>query len=301
MIRVALLATVGVLGSVVPAAAQFFPPATPVVGYSLRYGWGSYGWGYYWIATPPPPVIVVRPVIVPGPEAPRDPEPEPVRQNNAVERAAAVARVNAAVEKGDLMVFTPGKPVARAPVPPAQVQDRPPAAKPPVTPVTLDPPRPPADPKELFQFRLGAGKVAFAAAEYGRARDQFRAAVAAQPDDPRGHMLLAQAHLARGEYAEAVDAIRAGMAAAPQWPALRFRLADLYENRRDRLAEHLAALRRAAEARDATPTVRFLFAHQSWFAGDRPAAAERFRALRPAVKDAAEIDAFLRAAAGKGD
>lgn len=300
MVRVVLLATVGVLGSVAPVAAQLLPPAGPFVspvGYSLRYGWGSFGWGYYWVMVPQPPVVVVRPVIAPQPDFPRDVEPEPVRQDNAVERAAAVARVNAAVEKGDLMVFTPGKPVARAPVPPAQVEDRP---RPPAKPaVTLDPPKPPADPKALFQFRLDVGKVAFAAEEYGRARDQFRAAVAAQPDDPRGHLMLSQAHAARGEYAEAVAAIRAGMAVAPQWPALRFRVADLYEDKRERLAEHLAALRRSADPPDASPAARFLFAHQSWFAGDRLAATERFRALRPLVKDAAEIDAFLRAADGR--
>lgn len=287
MVRVVMLATVGVLGSVAPSAAQLLPLAGPGAGYSLRYGWGAFGWGYYWVMTPP--VVVVRPVV-----APREPEPEPGRQDNAVERAVAVARVNAAVEKGDLVVFTPGKPVARAPVPPAQVEDRPrPPAKPPVT---LDPPKPPADPKALFEFRLDAGKAAFAAEEYGRARDQFRAAIATRPDDPRGHLLLSQAHAARSEYTEAVVAIRAGMAAAPHWPTLRFRLADLYADKRERLTEHLAALRQSADAPDAPPAARFLFAHQSWFAGDRLIAAERFRALRPLVKDAAEIDAFLRAA-----
>lgn len=300
MVRVALLATVGVLGSVAPAAAQFcYPICSPAVGYTLRFGWGGFGWGGgYWVV-PQPPVVVVRP-LPPRFEDPRDREPEPIRaehRESPEERAVAVARVNAAVEKGDLMVFTPGKPVARAPVPPAQVEDRPRAAGKP--PVALDPPKLPADPKERFQFHLDAGKAAFAAEEYGRARDQFRAAVAVQPDDSRGHMLLAQAHTARGEYAEAVAAIRAGVAKSPDWPMLRFRVADLYGDRRERLAEHLAALRVAAEGRDATPTVRFLFANQSWFAGDRLRAAELFRTLRPVVKDVAEIDAFLRAADGR--
>lgn len=283
MVRFALLAAFAVVGSVAPAAAQV---GRPVVVISFGYGYG-YGWGGYWV---PPPVIVVRPAVVPRIEEPR--EPEPIRATPA-ERAAAEARVSAAVDRGELMVIKPGKPVARVPAPPERI-DRPPAAKPAVT---LDGPKPPADPQALAAFRVATGRAAFAAGEYGRAADQFRAAAAVT--DPIAFFLLAQAHTARGEYAEAVSAVRDGMRKAPDWPAARFRYADLYGDRREPLADHLAALRTAADAKPADAAARFLYGYHLWFAGEKAAAAKVFRALSPTVKDNALIERFLQEAEGK--
>ena len=285
MARFALLAAFAVVGSVAPAAAQFGRPVIVVsFGYGFQHG---YGWGGYWV---PPPVIVVRPAAVPRFEEPR--EPEPIRATPA-ERAAAEARVSAAVDRGELMVIKPGKPVARVPAPPERI-DRPPAAAKPA--VTLDGPKLPADPQALAAFRLAAGRGAFAAGEYGRAADQFRAA---SVTDPIAFFLLAQAHTARGEYAEAVSAVRNGMRKAPDWPAARFRYADLYGDRWEPLADHLAALRAAADAKPADPAARFLYGYHLWFAGERAAAAKAFRALSPTVKDNALIERFLQEAEGK--
>lgn len=288
MVRFALVVAVVAVGWPSPAAAQFCRPVI-AVGYSHGFGWGR-----IWVV--PPPVIVVRPVAVPRPrfDYPFDREPEPVREDPA-ERAAAEARVNAAVERGDLLVIKPGKPVGpRIPDPPAWVNDRPPVgAKPPVT---LDPPKPPADPKALAAFRITAGRVAFAAGEYGRAADRFRAAA---PTDPLAYFLLAQAHTARGEYTEAVAAIRDGMRKRPDWPRSRFNIAEVYGDRRQPLADHLTALRAAATARAVDPAARFLYGYHLWFAGERAAAAKVFRALSPLVRDNAAIERFLQEAEGK--
>jgi len=276
MVRFALLAALAVVGSQTCAVAQFCRPVI-VVGYSHGYGWGS-----IWLV--PPPIIIVRPVL--RFDEPRDREPEPVREN-PVERAAAEARVNAAVERGDLVVIKPGKAVvARVPDPPAK-------AKPPVT---LDPPKPPADPKALAAFRVATGRAAFAAGEYGRAADRFRAAA---PTDPLAFFLLAQARTARGEYAEAVAAVRDGMGILPDWPRSRFRIVDVYGDRREPLADHLTALRAAATAQAVDPAARFLYAYHLWFAGERAAAVKVFRALSPTVKDNAVIERFLQEAEGK--
>jgi len=284
MVRFALLAALAVVGSQTCAVAQFCRPVI-VVGYSHGYGWGR-----IWVV--PPPVIVVRPVPRPRFDEPRDREPEPVRENPA-ERAAAEARVNAAVERGDLLVIKPGKAVARVPDPPARIDLPPAGAKPPVT---LDPPKPPADPKALAAFRVATGRAAFAAGEYGRAADRFRAAA---PTDPLAFFLLAQARTARGEYAEAVAAVRDGMRKLPDWPRSRFRIVDVYGDRREPLADHLTALRAAATARAVDPAARFLYAYHLWFAGERAAAAKVFRALSPTVKDNAVIERFLQEAEGK--
>ena len=91
MVRFALLAAFAVVGWVAPAVAQF---GRPVIVVSFGYGYG-YGWGGYWV---PPPVIVVRPAVPPRFEEPR--EPEPIRATPA-DRAAAEARVSAAVDRGE--------------------------------------------------------------------------------------------------------------------------------------------------------------------------------------------------------
>ena len=145
-------------------------------------------------------------------------------------------------------------------------------------------------------FRAEAGRAAFTMGEYGRAAELFRAAA---KTDASAFFLLAQAHTARGEYTEAVAAIRDGMRTAPDWPAARFRIVDVYGERREPLAEHLTALRAAADARPAEPAARFLYAYHLWFAGQKAAAARVFRILSPTVKDNAEIERFLQAAEGK--
>lgn len=281
MNRLAGLVAVAILGSAVPADAQFGRPV--VVGYVNGFGWGG---SPYRLVVPPPVVIVVRPAP-PRREELRDPEPP---RTDPRETAAAEARVAAAVGNGELLVIKPGKPVACGPEriapPPVMVGPA----------VTLDGPKLPADRNARAAFRMAAGRAAFAADEYGRAADQFRAAATT---DPLAFFLLAQAHTSRGEYAEAVAAIRNGMRAAPDWPATRFRVTDLYGDRRGRLADHLAALRAAAEARPADPSARFLYAYHLWFAGERGAATTAFRALSPLVKDNALIERFLQEAEGK--
>ncbi len=290
MTRFALPVLVAVFGVAAPLSAQFRRPL--VVGYTVSYG---YGWGVFWVEprpviVVPPPVIIVRPATGPWVEEPPRP-PEPVRAD-PVERAAAEARVQAAVDRGELLVIKAGNRVARVPAPPERI-DRPPGGGKPA--VTLDRPKLPADPKALAVFRVEAGRAAFAAGEYGRAADLFRAAA---DTDPSAFFLLAQARTARGEYAEAVAAIRDGMRQAPDWPAARFRIADVYGDRRQPLADHLTALRDAA-ARPTAPAARFLYAYHLWFAGQKAAAANVFRALSPTVKDNAEIERFLQAAEGK--
>jgi tetratricopeptide (TPR) repeat protein len=111
------------------------------------------------------------------------------------------------------------------------------------------------------------GREAFATGQYGRALELFRKAAEITPNEPSAHYLIAQAQFALGKYREAVTAIGAGMALRADWPEARFSSRDLYGDRPETFDQHLADLRRAAEAFPNDPTLLFLLGHQLWFDG----------------------------------
>lgn len=276
-------AVIAVLAVTSPVVAQGFCPPVGFVrplpfAHPAIYPWG---WGGpLW----PPVVVVPQPVIVaapvPGFAVPRW-DLELLDFRTPEDPRLAGARVDAAVRHGDLLVVEPkGNGIKLA-------GGLRPAPKPePVMKPKLDPPIDPVD----------RAKAAFAAGELGLATEQLNAATATQPNAPLPHFLLAQVRTARGEYAEAVSALRDGLRLDPDWPTSRFRIADLYGGKVDRLRADLAELDAALTATPDDPTLLFLTAYHLWFNGGRPEALRRFRTAAARVKDAGPIDPFLRAA-----
>jgi tetratricopeptide (TPR) repeat protein len=272
-----VLAAVGVATGTATVAAQ---------GFCHPFGFGGFGW-------PPPPVVVVvpQPVFVPA-VWPDDPGGVTLadfrRQVRQEEPAAVAARVGNAVRRGDLLVVEPngnGIKLAAAVRPVAKPE---PSPKPEVV--------VPNDPAGRAAFHTARAKAAFEAGELGRAEEQFAAAIAAKPDDPIPHFLLAQVRSARGDYHGAVWAIRNGLALAPDWPLSRFRITELYWGQGDRFAADLAELTRTLEARPDDPALLFLAGYHQWFLGERPAARKLFdRAVAKGNPDPA-VDRFVKAA-----
>ncbi len=288
--KFAVVGVIGGTGLVAPAWGSAFGP------------WGYYGpWG--------PPVVVAPSVVVIGYTTPapryggfgggfgsaglfREPRAEPPPAPDPFARA----KVDAAVQRGDLLVVRPngggvaGGPAPR-PAPPAGF-----ARQPGFAPGPADVPK---DPKKRAAVEIARAREAFAAGEYGRAAERLAEAVAASPDEPLAYFLLAQARTARGEYAEAVAAIRDGMRHAPDWPATTFNLKELYGPNAAAFDEHLAELKKAAAAEPNDPTLGFLLGYHLWFLGEKTEAVKLFRRAAQRVKDAGVIERFLREAEGK--
>jgi cytochrome c-type biogenesis protein CcmH/NrfG len=303
-----------VLALSAPASAQCFAPG---FGWGFGFGgpraylnvWGGpvlpppvwgFGYGYSysavyvnpWVVAPPVMPVPLAPVppgvftIADDPPASGGVDLVALRQKLAREREDEItaeqrarAKVNAAVKNGELVVFEPGKPLAkRVEVPPAKVPDAPPvvAAKPPGV------------------NHMQRGQAAFDAGELGRATEQFAAAVAADPKLGEAHFNLAQVRLARGQYAEAVDAIRTGMKNVPNWPEQKFRASDLYLTQPKRLAADVADLKAAMAAAPTDSTLSFLYAHHLWFSGEREKAGELFAKLNDKVKEKELVEPFTR-------
>lgn len=134
--------------------------------------------------------------------------------------------------------------------------------------------------------------------DLGRAREaeaQFRAALAADPGDPRVHTLLAQALLRQEKYADARDASRAALAAAPEFVLAHSTLAAALAG----LGEHAAALDAVRGGLALAPEVAGLHMQEAYvlLAQKRNAealvSAERARALDPGDADAAAAQAAV--------
>lgn len=201
-------------------------------------------------------------------------------------------RVDAAVKRGEFVVFEPGKPLPkRAEVPPVKVPDSPKPAEA----VSPKPDaRPPADPAALARFHLHRGQAAFDAGELGRATERFAAAVAADPKLGEAYFNLAQTRIARGQYTEAMEAIRTGMKNVPGWADARWSTTDLYLAHPKRLTADVDDLKAAVAAAPTDSTRAFLYAHHLWFSGEKVAATELFRQLDGKVKEKELVQPFLK-------
>jgi hypothetical protein len=272
--------------------------------------WGpAFGpWGYHggpWV----PPVVIGPSVVVVGYTAPapsggfyggfgsaglyREPEPPPGPD------PLARAKVDAAVQRGDLLMVRPNGGGVRAAGAPAPRPAEPPAGFARQPGFAPEPAEVPADPKKRAAFEITRAREAFAAGQYGRAAERLADAAAAAPDEPLAYFLLAQARTARGEYAEAVAAIRDGMRRAPDWPAAAFDPKEFYGPNAAAFDEHLAELKKAAAADPADPTLGFLLGYHLWFLGEKAEAVKLFKRAAKQVKDAGIIERFLREAEGK--
>lgn len=280
--RLTLLVACGILAAPPLYAQGFCHP----IGFRF---WGPpvvpplWGWGPPVVMLPPPIVVVPQPVFAFGLADLR----RPVRDAEDDERWAAV-RVDAAVKRGDLLVVEPnGGGIKLA------------GAVKPVPPRPADLPRPnlipdpPKEPAELAAFHISRAKQAFEAGELGRATERLLAAVAAKPDLPRPHFLLAQVWTARGRYAEAVAAIRDGLKHDPNWPDAKFTPAEFYGNGVDRMATDWADLRAALAAAPDDPALLFLVGYHRWCTGERAESIELFRRVKAGAKDASAVDPFL--------
>jgi tetratricopeptide (TPR) repeat protein len=288
-VRLTLLVVVVVTLTAPPLFAQGF---CHPVGFGPRW-WGppvapAWGWGWWG-----PPVTVLPPpvVFVPPPAFGFD-LVEPLAASRAEDDDRwATMRVDAAVKRGDLLVVEPnGTGIKLAAVKPAPAAGRAGGVNPLVPPTNPDPPTAPA---ELAAFHVGRAKQAFEAGELGRATERLQAAVAAKPDLPRPHFLLAQVWTARGRYADAMTAIRDGLKLDPNWPGGEFTPAELYGTGVGRMATDWADLRAALAASPDDPTLVFLVGYHRWWTGERAEAVELFRRVKAAAKDAEVVEPFL--------
>ena len=92
-------------------------------------------------------------------------------------------------------------------------------------------------------------------------------AIAADPDKPLPHFLVAQAEFALAHYREAVVAILDGLKLNPDWPAAVFDPRELYDRNVVDHALDLDRLRQAAERNRDDPALTFLYGYELWLNG----------------------------------
>ena len=92
-----------------------------------------------------------------------------------------------------------------------------------------------------------------------------------------------------------VAAIRDGMALAADWPTKAFDLREFYGPAAPAFDDHFTELKAAAKADPGDATLAFLVGYHLWFLGDKAEAEKLFRDAVKRVRDAALIDAFLKA------
>ena len=286
-------AVTGFVGGGFGVAGPVWGP--PVYGPWCYHGgpWSVVAPASYWVAPPvvfaPPPVVLVGYAAGPrfnggfGGFGPDD-RPRPDFDLPPARDPFAAERVNAAVNRGDLLVFRPNGGGVQA----AGGAPRPP-----------DPPRVKPEPVAVAKDPKDLAKEAFVAGQYGRAAERLAAAVATRPDDAATYFLLAQARVALGEYAGAVEAIRDGMRRAANWPAAKVHLREVYGPNAAAFDEHLAELKKAAAADPADPTLGFLLGYHLWFLGEKAEAVKLFERAGKRVRDGGVIERFLREAGGK--
>ncbi len=249
-----------------------------------QYAYPAWGWAspYYF----PPPVVVIAP---PVPRVYVQPQARFVEPREAFEALPplpaprdelAQARVEAAVNRGELLVVLPNAKgnLARLPEPKPVVKPLPPIPKEPIA---------------LAAYRVQLARTVFEAGDVGRAAEQLEAASQLIPAEPLPYFLLAQARMARGEYAEAVAAIREGMKKNPDWPASKFRVKELYGKRPEWFDRDLRELRNASITNPNDPAVNFLYAYFLWFNGERDAAVKLFNKVNPLIREKGLIERFL--------
>jgi tetratricopeptide (TPR) repeat protein len=283
MMRIVLILA-GLLLSTPLLPAQVFTMHGRNWAFSAYHSPGFYGWptGYYYqqtIIVTSPRVIMQPPRVMLPPEAPRD--RESIKPIEAFDRG----KLDAAVNRGDLLVIQPNK-LDLAPgleiAPPVRVPM-----------VVLDDEVLPKEPKELAIFEVKRGRAAFLFEQYGLACERFSASIEANPNDPLPWFLLAQVQTARGQYREAVQSIQKGMKLAPDWPKAPFKLGELYAGNAKLFDEHLQKLRVAQKASKDDPLLDFLLGYHYWFLGDKSAAVKFLKAASAAVQDNAMIERFL--------
>jgi tetratricopeptide (TPR) repeat protein len=200
----------------------------------------------------------------------------------------------------DIEVETgPRRPALLPPPEPKAAPPRKPDPLPPAKPELKPPPAPPLPLNDLRTETarlLDRGRDAFAAGEYGRARERFAQAAQVNPAEPLAPFLLAQALIALGKYHEAVDAIHAGLALKPDWPTTAYRPQDLYGLQVQDYADHVRRLEATRGDHPADPVLLFLNAYLMWFDGRKDEARPLFRRALQRNADRADVERFLLAA-----
>src|SRR5262249_5918783 len=158
--------------------------------------------------------------------------------------------------------------------------------------------QPEADPKAENARQIALGKTAFANQEYGRAVNRFRQAIAAAPDEPLAHFLLAQTFFEMGKYVEAVEAIEHGLQLRPDWPRERFAPLELYEPNVALYPDQLRRLEETLAQHPDDPVLLFLYGYQLWFDGRKDEARTLFQQAASRVPDRRFLDRFLQALPG---
>ena len=285
-LRIGLALGLALLSSA-PLHAQFHfsfgSPRVRICGswFVPQYAYPAWGWAspYYF----PPPVVVIAP---PVPLVHARPQFEPREAFEAIPPLPAPpdelaqARVEAAVNRGELLVVLPNARgnLARVPEPKVVVK--------PLAPI-------PKEPIALAAYRVQIARTAFETGDAGRAAEQLEAASLLIPAEPLPYFLLAQARMARGGYVEAVAAIREGMKKNPDWPANRFRVKELYGKRPEWFDRDLIELRNASITNPDDPAINFLYAYFLWFNGQRDAAVKLFQKVKPLIREKGLIERFL--------
>lgn len=268
------------------AAWRVRPIGVPVYGPFSPWGWGGASYTNVWISYTPPAapaaVIIVR-------ERPEEERPFDetkfyvIRPRRKAERPERRADGREEVPARNARPAEPAREAAQPPAP------NPPAPEPRPAPVpAVDVPTP----REPEQVVLG--RRDFAAQDYGRAERRFRLAVAADPDAPAAHFLLAQALFALAKYREAVDEVGAGMRLRADWPRGDFRVRDLY-GRAEEFEEQLRHLQDVQAQFPRDPVLLMLLGYQLWFDGRREKARDLFRRAVDDAPDRTAIERFLRA------
>jgi hypothetical protein len=240
----------------------------------------------YSVITPPPIIVIQRPIILEGPPPEAMPPEEGPPEVPAVPPAPEIPP----------MVDKP------PPLPPQEemvLPPPPPKPKPPKKGEGKLPPQPEPfdDPVLEYRRQIDLGRNDFVAGEYGRAAQRFRRANALQPREGLPLVLVAQAMLASGKFHEAAEAVRDAVRLWPKFPTTAFRAIDIYGPDVAAYTEHLKLLEKTRELHPNDPVLMFLSGYQAWVDGRRDEAAGFFRGLAGKF-DAETLEAFLRALPG---
>jgi cytochrome c-type biogenesis protein CcmH/NrfG len=203
---------------------------------------------------------------------------------------------DATADPGRFTIVRPDK--KAPPAPPPRVEDKPAANKPAEVDLGVAPGNLPlaraaaANPRVEADRQLEAGRAHFAQGEFSVALDDFRRAIARQPDDAVAWFLLAQAQFAIGKFDDAVVSINAGMKRNPDWPQSRFQSRVIYGN--NQVAFDVQNLRNSLATDPNDPCLLFLLGVELWFDGKRDEAIPLFAKAVHLAKDPAPAQAFLQ-------
>ena len=112
------------------------------------------------------------------------------------------------------------------------------------------------------------------------------------PKEAVPYICLVQARFALGKYREATAAIHDGLRVFPEWPALPFRVREVYPDPQE-YDRQLKRLEDALVAHKDDPALLFLYAYQLWFDGRQADARPLLRRAARFVAAPFFIDLFL--------